>query len=99
MWRIEMGPAKTRDGGNKIVTAAKALIVIVQTFAGVLIAKYGADSAIGLLIQAILNLAPMLPDAEAQVVEYDGENAGVLSDPADAPGLSADRPAYTPPSE
>lgn len=70
-----------RDGGNKIVAAAKALIIIVNTFSGVLIKKYGKNSAIGLLIAAILNLAPLLPEADAEVVEYAGDNADVLVDP------------------
>jgi hypothetical protein len=88
---------KQRDGGNKIVIAAKALVVIVQTFSAYLILKYGANSAIGLLIQAILNLAPMLPSAEAMVVEYDGANDPIILDPSTIPGLDPSAPAYTVP--
>lgn len=78
-----------RDGGNKIVMAARALVILVQTFAGVLIQKYGANSAIGLLITAILNLATLLPAADAQVVDYGGDNDIPESDPAEIVGIDA----------
>lgn len=81
-----------RDGGNKIVIAAKALIVIVQTFSGVLIQKYGANSAIGLLITAILALAPLLPAADALVVEYGGLNEEIETDPNNVVGIDPSAP-------
>lgn len=81
-----------RDGGNKIVLAAKALVILVQTFSGVLIQKYGANSAIGLLINAILALAPLLPAADAQVIEYGGSNEAIETDPSTIIGIDPDAP-------
>lgn len=81
-----------RDGGNKIVIAAKALVILVQTFSGVLIQKYGATSPIGLLIAAILALAPMLPEADAQVIEYGGNNDEIETDPSSIIGIDPDAP-------
>lgn len=82
-----------RDGGNEIVKLARALVILVQTFAGVLIQKYGATSAIGLLITAILELATLLPAADAEVVEYGGQNEEVLSDPGSIKGINPSAPA------
>lgn len=78
----------SRDGGNKIVMAARALVILVQTFGGVLIQKYGATSAIGLLITAILNLATLLPAADALVVDYGGDNVAIVADPAEIVGIN-----------
>ena len=88
--------SKQRDGGNKIVKAAKILVILVQTFSAYLIQKYGANSAIGLLITAILNLAPLLPSAEAMVVEYSGENEPIELDPSAIPGIDPSAPPYVP---
>lgn len=85
-----------RDGGNKIVLAARALVILVQTFAGALIQKYGANSAIGLLIAAILNLASLLPAADAEVIEYGGDNDIPEADPGEIVGINPAAPA--PPS-
>lgn len=86
-----------RDGGNKIVLAARALVILVQTFAGVLVQKYGATSAIGLLITAILNLAPLIPNADAEVVEYGGNNEAIVADPSEILGIDAG--AIAPPED
>lgn len=83
---------RTRDGGEKIVKLAKALIVLVQVWANVLIKKYGAESAIGLLITAILALGNLLPDAEDQVLDIGGNNAPVLDDPTTIAGVDVDAP-------
>lgn len=90
---------RMRDGGNKIVAAARALVIIVQTFGGYLIQKYGANSAIGLLVAAILNLAPLLPAADAQVIEYGGDNADIALDPLTINGINPDAPAPPEPPE
>jgi len=86
-------PTYQRDGGNKIVMAARALVILVNTFAGVLVQKYGATSAIGLLITAIQNLAPLLPAADAQVIEYGGNNEDAAENPGDIPGIDPSAPA------
>jgi len=82
-----------RDGGNKIVIAARALVILVQTFAGVLIQKYGEDSAIGLLIAAILNLGALLPAADSQVIDYGGNNDVPETNPEDIVGIDPSAPA------
>lgn len=96
--RLNM-PTQTieRDGGNRVVIAARALVILVQTFGGALIQKYGANSAIGLLIAAILNLGALLPSADAQVFEYGGNNEAIELDPNAIPGIDEGAPA--PPDE
>lgn len=89
---VEVPDNRVRDGGNKIVKLARALVVITQTFAGILIQKYGEDSAIGLLVKAILNLSLLLPSADAEVVEYGGQNEPVVIDPSSIPGINAGAP-------
>lgn len=89
----------TRDGGNKIVLAAKALVILVQTFAAVLIQKYGANSPIGLLIEAILALSQLLPAAEAEVFEYGGQNTVPATEPENIVGINPDAPAPPAPPE
>lgn len=84
--------ARTRDGGEKIVRLAKALIVIVQTFAATLIKKYGAESGIGLLITAILALSQLLPEAEGDVLDFGGDNSDALENPGGIPGTDPSAP-------
>jgi len=79
---------KERDGGNKVVFLAKTLVILVATFGGYLKQKYGATSAIGLLIDAIAALGELLPDAEALVVEYGGDNDVPETDPESILGIN-----------
>lgn len=83
---------RKRDGGERIVKLARALVVIVQTFAATLWKKYGKTSGIGLLISAILALAELLPTAESDVLDYGGDNDDILLDPATAPGVDPSAP-------
>ena len=92
-----MPTVKERDGSNKLVILAKALIVFVQAASGYLINKYGANSPIGLLVTAILNLAPLLPAAEADALLYAADNSDVVDDPLAIPGIDETLPL--PPEE
>lgn len=88
---------KERDAGNKIVQAAKILVTLVTTFGGYLKQKYGATSAIGLLVDAIIALGALLPDADALVVEYAGENEVPETTPGEILGINPTAPAPPPP--
>lgn len=90
---------KQRDGSNKMVILAKALIIFVQAASGYLINKYGASSPIGSLVTAILNLAPLLPAAEADALLTGGDNDPVFDDPNDIPGMSEFLPVPPPDPE
>lgn len=81
-----------RDGGDKIVKLAQALILITQKFAGILKAKFPPPSPISALIDAILALSVLLPAAEGQVFDYGGQNEPVEADPNDVQGQGLTRP-------
>lgn len=87
-----------RDGGEKITRLARALVIIVQTFAAVLINKYGAGSGVGLLIQAILNLAPLIPQAESDVLDFGGGNTVPMDDPQGIIGIDPGAPIVAAPA-
>ena len=88
-----MTPTRTRDGGNTIVRLVRELVNIVQFFAPYLISAYGENSNIAKLIAAITALAPLLPSAAADVIEYGGFNDGLELDPANIAGATPDAPA------
>lgn len=90
---------KERDAGNKIVKFAKILVTLVTTFGGYLKQKYGADSPIGLLIDAIIALGALLPDADALVVEYGGNNDTPETDPEHIIGIRPGAPEPPDPPE
>lgn len=79
---------QVRDGGNSIVIAARALIILVTTFQGALRQKYGAGSAIDLLCTAIVALGNLLPAADEEVVEYGGDNAVPETNPEEILGIN-----------
>ena len=87
-----MSVQRVRDGGNKIVFLARALVNVTQVFAPYLIQKYGATSAIGILVSSILALGEQLPLAAADVVEFGGGNDAIQSDPSEVSGITPDAP-------
>lgn len=87
-----MSQKRARDGGNTIVRLVRELVNIVQFFAPYLIAAYGEDSNIAKLIAAITALAPLMPGAAADVIEFGGDNDAILSDPSEIAGITPDAP-------
>ena len=85
--------AQTRDGSDKIVRLARALVILVTTFAGALKAKYPGTNPVSLLIDAIIALGALLPAAEAVMLDYGGSNEAVIVTPEDAKGIDPLAPA------
>ena len=81
-----------RDGGDKIVKLAKALVVLTTQFAGLLKAKFPPPSPIASLIDAIIALGALLPAAEGQVFDFGGTNEDPLADPDNIPGINPSAP-------
>lgn len=91
---------QVRDGSDKISQLARALIALVGTFGGILKAKYPPPSAVSALVDAIAALALLLPAADAQMLDFGGDNADVLDDPTTIKGINpaADAPpTFVPP--
>ena len=90
---------KERDGSNKLVLLARALVIFTQKAAGFLINKYGANSPIGILVAAIIAIGELLPAAEADALLTGGDNDPVFDDPNDIPGMSEFLPVPPPDPE
>lgn len=87
---------QVRDGSNKISLLARALIAIVGATGSFLKSKYPPPSAVSTLIDAILALAPLLANAEAQMLDFGGDNASVIENPETIAGIN---PAASAPPE
>lgn len=87
-----MAVDKVRDGGNAIVLAARALVILVTTWHGALRQRYGAGSAIDLLCVAIIALGNLLPAADEEVIERGGDNVAPEVNPDAIPGQAEGLP-------
>jgi hypothetical protein len=78
---------RQRDGSNQLVLVAKALVALVVVWQTQIRARYGTSTAVTALLDAILALIPLLAQAEPLLVERGGDNADIVADPEQTPGL------------
>lgn len=88
-----------RDGVTTLINLAKTLCRIVNAFAFVIEAKYSDKPAIMALLTAARNLCDLLPAAQDEFYDPQGENDGMVENPSEIPGINPDAPAPPAPPE
>lgn len=88
--------AGQRDGSNKLVLLAKSLLALVVAWQGQILRNFPDNSAIKNLLEAILALAPLLAEAEQDLIEYGGQNDPIIEDPTQAGGYGGGVPSIDP---
>lgn len=81
-----------RDGVTTLINLAKTLCRIVNAFAFVIEAKYSDKPAIMALLTACRNLCDLLPAAQDEFYDPQGENEGMVEDPTEIPGIDPGAP-------
>lgn len=81
-----------RDGTNKLINLAKALCRLVATFKPIILNKYKDNANILALLAAIDTVCQIVPEAEAEFMDLQGQNDPIVSDPENTPGLDPSAP-------
>lgn len=81
-----------RTGMDKAIKLAKTLCRIVQTFEVIIRAKFPDNGAIILLLEAIKNVCLLLPEADAEFLEYELSQIAPPADSGDTVGIDPTAP-------